>query len=108
MPGTKEFKELLAFVIALVAATASSLDDGKLTAFDLMKFFKALMKAAPAFSGLHLLGDEIRDLSEEEKAELTAFVAAELEIENEMVEQYIEQAFAVIISLITLLPLHKK
>jgi hypothetical protein len=106
--GVSNLKALLSFVISLVVAITESLEDGKLSLSDLFKFFNALKKAIPAFRGISQIRSEIQDLSDAEKTELSAQLAEELELKNETVEQYIEEALKMAIALLDLLPLGKK
>lgn len=103
--GVGELKEVLVFVVALIQAVVESVEDGKVGLTDLLKFFKAFRKAGPAFKGISNVRAEIKDLSDAEKDELSKYVADELKISNAVIEAYIEQALALVISLLDLLPL---
>lgn len=104
----KEIKELLAFVAALIEGIADSMDDGKIGFTDLFKFFSAFRKSSAAFKGLDKVRGKLKSLTEADKSDLNDFFAKELDIKNDFMEAYIEQAVAVAISLIDLLPLAKK
>jgi hypothetical protein len=106
--GIKETKEMLCFVLCLGEAIVSSLKDGKIGFGDLMHFFKAFQEAGPALGNSHLIVKEILDLSEKEKKELMAFVQAEFDLENDLIETYVEKGISVVIELISLLSLFKK
>ena len=104
----KELKELLAFVVAMVQGIGDSIEDGKFSLTDLFKFFKALRKSAAAFKGLDALKGQLSKMTEEDKKELSDYVADELDLANDVLESYIEQALAVAISLLDLIPLSKQ
>ncbi len=102
--GIKETKEVVVFVVALVQGVADSLADGKLNIFDLFKFFKALRLLGPAVKDFTKIKDEIMDLSDVEKVELCDAIAKEFNMENKVVEGFIEQALQAIVYMIDLLP----
>ncbi len=103
--GVSELKDLLAFVLALLAASFDALADGKIGISDALRFLSALRKIGPALKGLTEIRAELADLTEAEKQELVAYIAGEFNIENNTVEQYIEQALALVVSLLDFLPL---
>lgn len=102
--GIKELSELTSFVVALAQAVGSSIEDGKVGIGDIFKFFGVLMKAGPAFKNLSELRAEIADLSEAEKEVIRKMIEKDLDLENDTLEGYIEQAIEAAISLLDLIP----
>lgn len=104
----KELKELIHFISSLAQAIASSLEDGKIGLTDLFKFFSVLKSAGPAFQGMGSMREEIADLSEAEKQELRLLIEKDLDLENKLVEGWIEQALEAAIALLDLIPVFQK
>lgn len=96
----KETKDVLLFVIKLGQAIDKSLaNDGKITLMDAPNFFSVLSKLAPAIEGAKYIALEIKDMKDEDVAELKAFVKEELDLEDDKAELFIEDAFNIIISI---------
>lgn len=101
--GIKELKELTSFVVALVQAIVSSLEDGKVGLSDLWKLFAVLRKAAPAFKNVAAIRLELADLSDAEKDELRKLIEEEFDLSNNVLEGFIEEALKAAISLLDLI-----
>jgi hypothetical protein len=103
--GIQNLRELLSFIIAVICAAADAAADGKIQVSDLFKFFSALKKAPAALKGLNEMKAEIEDITPAEKEELCLQLAKELDLDNDVIEAYIEQALSLALSLIDLIPL---
>lgn len=101
MYGIVELKELLAFGFKLQKAILSSLEDGKVNVLiDAPKFLPALLAAPKAFGGINLVSRELLDLTDEERAELVAFVSDEFDISNDQLEFLIEDTLDELLRLV--------
>lgn len=76
--GLKETKEALDLGFALVAATKSALEDGKVNLLDAAELFKIIPAVGPAVDGLPLIAKELGELDAQDSAELLAYAAAGL------------------------------
>lgn len=99
MEGTKETKEVVDLVIALAQAIEGAGEDGKVGLTDALQFIPAMIKAPSAFSDLGKLPAELKDLDEAEKAALVAYAKAELDLKDDKVEEQLELALGVGLSL---------
>jgi len=106
--GIKELKELLKFVIEFGEAIELALADKKFEISELALLMGPLMQVGPAFEGLDLLGGEIKDLSEAEAAELKAYVAEELDLQNDKIEEVVEKALGLGVMIYNFIKLFKK
>ncbi len=107
--GIKELKEMVGFVVSIAEAVVGSLEDGKISFRDMFRLFGALKKAGPAIKGMGEMRLEIKDLSQAEKQELQDYVATEFDIENDILEGYIEQAMQAALLILDLIsPMLKK
>lgn len=100
--GVAQTKEVLDLVLGLVKAGQDSLKDGKIGLEDLTNLLQVLPKVIPAIEGVSLLDDEFKDLSVEEGAELIAYVAAKLAIENEKAKEVAVKALQSALSVLAL------
>lgn len=101
MYGITELKELLAFGFKLQKAIMGSLEDGKINVVvDAPKFFPALLAAPKAFGGINLVMKEIADLTDEERAELVAYVSEEFDLSNDQLEYLIEDTLDELLRLV--------
>jgi hypothetical protein len=90
--GIKETKELVKFMLGLGNSLDKALDDKKISVMDVPLFMGVFMDMAPAFDGIAKVPAEIKDLSAEEMAELSAFVQQEFDIKSDRTEAIIEGA----------------
>lgn len=104
----KETKELLKFVIEMGEAFDKAYADKKIEISEMALLIAPLMQVGPAFEGLDKIGAELKDLSEAEAAELTAFVKEELDLQSDKVEEIIETALEVGVKLYGFVQLFKK
>lgn len=72
---------------------------------DLGALLRAAKSVKPAFDAIKSgkLIPEVKDLSDEEKADLKAFVADDFDIENDALEAVVEKALSVVIDLSALI-----
>jgi hypothetical protein len=98
----KDTKELVKFVIELVNAIDTSLEDGKFSLTDVAQFLKPMLSAPNAFNDIKNVSLEIKDLSEVEKVELKEYMKNELKIKSEKIEMVVEHSFSIALELATL------
>jgi hypothetical protein len=94
--GIDKLKKAIAAIIGLGVTVNQALADDKITAIEWGKIsFKgvALAVALKDIKGLKL---ELKDLTEEEKDEIIAYVNEMFDIENDAIEATIEEAFAIL------------
>lgn len=106
--GIKELKELLKFTIDFGEAIELAMADKKFEIAELSLLIAPLMQVGPAFEGMDKLGGEIKDLDEVEMAELKAYVAEELDLQNDNIEMIIEKALGLAVTLYSFIQLFKK
>lgn len=99
MEGISELKDVVLFVAKLGNGIASSLEDGSVGVADAVKLLPAMAALFPALSGIEQLPAELKDLDEAEQKEIIDLFKANLEVENDNVEQYAELGFEVSVKL---------
>lgn len=108
MAGTKELKELLLLLIKGINGLGLALQDGKISLGDATYFIAALRDLPAGLSGLGEIPAEIKDLDDDEKAELKQLIEQNLDIPQDQIEQYLEAALKLLISAADLLKFFKK
>jgi hypothetical protein len=104
-----ELKALVAFGLSLGMAIDKSLaDDGKITFTDAGNLIAPIMKAPAAFSGAAQALAELKALSDEDRAELNAYVKSEFSIHDQHVEAVVEECVNMGTSAARVLALLKK
>ena len=89
--GIKETKEVLNFGFDLLEAIIKSLEDKKFSIVtDAPRFVPVIFSAAKAFSGIELVKEELKDITEEEQQELIAELKKRFDLKNDNVEILIE------------------
>jgi hypothetical protein len=106
--GVQEIKNLLAFVIALVQGGEASLADGKISFMDIFNFFQAIISGASAVKHLDHLKDELENITADHKVELCEFVSTKLVMNDKVIEECVDKALCLIISLLDFIPTLKK
>ncbi len=106
--GVKETKEALHCLFLFVQAAIDAADDSKFGFDDVIRFLKVLPALPPAVSGASLLGAELADLDDAEKAELYEMLEKDLKIPNAMVDLFVKQGVKVLLALADFLPHAKK
>jgi hypothetical protein len=97
--GFDETKQVIKLVIGIGRGIELSLKDDKFTLADLPNFFAVIMDLLPAIDGIEDVALEFKLATEEEVEELKAYVKAELDLEDDKVEEFIEDAFAVVLDI---------
>lgn len=98
--GINETRDLLVFLAKFGNAIDRSLEDGEVGWLDGRFLLDPLMVAKPAFEGANLIPNELGDLSSSEAMDLTATVAAELDLDNENAEVLTEKGVALALALV--------
>lgn len=99
--GIEKLKKALGAVIGLGMTTVESLEDDKITTGEWVKISFSALKLAAALRDIKGLKLEWNDLSESEKEELKSYANTEFDIPNDETEAFIEEAFAVLLSILT-------
>lgn len=89
--GINETKEVLNFGFDLLEAIIKSLEDKKFSIVtDAPRFVPVIFTAAKAFSGIELVKEELKDITEEEQKELITELKKRFDLKNDNVEILIE------------------
>lgn len=94
MLGLDNIKKVLGFSFALAKAVDLAKADGKIDYTDVQFLLAPAMKIIDAVSGAKQALAEIKDLSVEERAELDAYIKAEFDIGDDVLEVKIEKGLA--------------
>ena len=98
--GIVQLKKLFGFVADLCVAVVKIIEDGKFGIGDALRIIGLMKSGVDAFKGIAAVKDEIKDLSDAEKADLLAFVESKLDIKNATLKGYVEQAIQFLIGLL--------
>lgn len=90
--GIENLKEVLDLGLTLVEIGKSASADGKIGLDDLPLLLKLPKVVSPALADMDKIPAELKDLSVEEAAELTAHVVSKLAIDNEKAKVIAEKA----------------
>lgn len=104
--GMTETKQAVDFAIALGKAIEVSAEDGNWNLLDIPNFIPALAKLLPAIEGADQIPFEFQALTPEQLDELKAYVTAELDLNDDQVEAFIEDAFKVLLDIFMLVKLY--
>lgn len=100
MEGIKELKEVVSFGLDLVNLGVAVGKDKKVSVSDLGLLIAAMpgliASGVPAFTDLDKLPKEVKDLSGEELAELTAFVAGKLMLDDAKAQKVLGKSLAAV------------
>lgn len=100
MFATENLKTALAFAIGFGTKLEEALlNDGVVTTKELLGFIPTLTKIPALIKSISFLKDEFTDLTEEERLELNTWLVTTLDLNNDVVEEYIETAFAFLVAL---------
>lgn len=97
--GIKETKEFMTFVMLLVGAIVKTFEDKEVTPGDLAFFGQPILASAEGIMGLTEIPAEITNMSEAQKTELNAHIAAKFDIPDDKIEKVVEEALKVAVSL---------
>lgn len=104
--GLTETKQAVDFAIALGKGIEASAQDGKWNLIDIPNFIPALAQLLPAIEGLDQVPLEFAALTPEQIDELKAYVNANLDLSDDEVEAFIEDAFKVMLDIFMLVKLY--
>ncbi len=96
--GVKESTEFLLMFLKSLNGLGKSLQDGKLSLTDSMYFLSAVKEAPAAFSGMGKIPAELADLDDAEKSIMKQLIEKELDLPQDQVEEYLEQALKLLVS----------
>ena len=96
--GLKETKEVVDFAIALGHGVEGAMEDKQITLSDVPLFFPAFVKLVPAIEGADQIALEFKLASQEEIDELKAYVNSKLDLKDEQLEKFIEDAFGLVLT----------
>lgn len=96
--GLKETKEAVDFAIALGTGVEAAMTDKQITLGDIPSFFPSFVKLLPAIEGADQIALEFKLASQEEIDELKAYVKTNLDLKDEDIEKFIEDAFGVVLT----------
>lgn len=97
--GFKETKEVLDFVIPFGVATEGALKDGQVSLSDLPLFLPSFLKLVPAIEGADQVALEFKLASQEEIDELKAYLKDKLDLADDQMEKFIEDAFGLVLTI---------
>ena len=98
--GIDELTDVVDFGIAFGNAHGKVMEDGKFSWSEVTEYIPALTKLPAAVSGIEQVDDEIKDLDEQEMEFLKQHVQEKFDIPAEHVEEVIEDAFAMVLSIV--------
>lgn len=98
MQGINETKDLLNFGFKLIKGIQGAQEDGKFDWRDYDNFLPSVLAAPKAFGGINLVGLELADLDESEKAELMDFARQEFDLPNDKLEILIEDTLEFVLN----------
>lgn len=104
--GFKETKEVLAFAMALGKAIELAKEDGKITLSDAPNFLPALLALFPAIDEAEAIPMEFKVSTPEEIAELKQYVKDNLDLKDDELELFIEDAFKVALDILLLVKVY--
>lgn len=104
--GFKETKEVLDAMIALGKAIEASMEDDKLNLLDVPNFIPFLTKILPAIEGVEQVPFEFKVAEKSEIEELKTYLKDELDLQDDQLETFIEDAFKVALDIFMLVKLY--
>lgn len=99
--ANKETLELVSFLATVANALEKSFRDGKLNVQDFGNFISAAIEAPNAIQGINLIGEEIKNWTEEEKAQAIVLFQEKLDFAADNIESAVEDIFTAILLLIS-------
>ena len=108
MAGTENIKGVLGLVFEVVEGITGSLEDGKFDFSDTARFFGLVRKIGPAVSGFKDIAIEFNDLTVKERRDIDRYISREFDIENDIVEAYIEIGLRATLLVTEIVPLIEK
>jgi len=102
MESITELKEVILTAAKFGNAVGRSLKDGKIGIGDIAEFIPAVISLPAALEGISQIPAEVKDLTDEELNELTAFINDEFDIPQDGTEDMIEDHIALLRSVYVL------
>lgn len=94
----KELKELINLVLVGIDAGKSVMADGKIGVDDLSALLMLAPALQPALEGIGDIPQELKDMKEEDVAELAAYVMGRLAVDNDKAKEVVAAAIKVILA----------
>ena len=105
MAGIEDLKDVVRFGLKLGQGISLSLEDGKITWGDVGSFLPAIIEVPSVISGIENVGEELRDLDDQEQAELEQLVQEEFDVPSEHAKEVVAQSIKAAVELIQLIEL---
>jgi hypothetical protein len=99
---SKELKEALKFICALANSIGEVAKDGEINLGDMPHLVPLLYKLPSAIDGMAQIPEEIKELTAEDMAELSAMVKDELDLPQDKIEEAVEQGLDICLKLYAL------
>ena len=103
----KESKEVISFIAAIAKSIAESVEDGKVSYADAVKFWTPVSMMTEAFEGADKVYTELMTLDAKGLDELVRFAKAQLDLPQDNIELIIELAIDIGAKLIKLVGIVK-
>lgn len=100
MYGIKETKEAVVLGCLVADAVDKTMADGVVSVWDSKNFISVVAAIKPAFEGGKYIGKELGDLDESERAELSAAIAENLDLSNDVAESLIEGGLDIVLRIL--------
>ena len=97
--GFKGTKQVLDLVITILKGIEASMEDDKITLADLPNFFNVLFQIVPAIEDVEKVPMEFKLASDEEAEELKQYLRDELDLADDEMEEFIEKAFDIVLTI---------
>ena len=102
MVGIDNLKKLVSFACGFTKEIASAMADGKFKMTEVFGFFDEIMEIPGVVKSFPLIGQEIKDLTIDERKELELYIQDKFDLSNDAVEAVIENSLAFAFSAIAL------
>ncbi len=104
--GFEETKQVLDAMISLGKGIERSLEDDKITIMDIPNFIEFLTLIMPAIEGVENVPFEFKVADPEQIAQLKEYLNENLDLDDDQLEQFIEDAFKVALDIFMLVKLY--
>jgi hypothetical protein len=102
MEGTKETKDVVRFLCALISTVADAMKDGKVSLSEATSLIPVLMKLPAAIDGIDEIPDEASDFTMEEIEEIKEVIVEDLDLPDDQVEAAVEHLLEMAVKLYAL------
>lgn len=96
MGEKKEINELVTFVVSVLNWLGDSIEDGKISVVEFIVLLNKYSEAKIAVEGIHLIVDEYKSMTDEDKQQLLAYINEQFDIPQDVIESVIESVFELI------------